>query len=141
MTADVCASRRMHQLAWIAPVLVVPLSACSLTVFGTAIPLGVGMRHSVEWVSDPEGNPEVPLSVTLRGDGQFLVNSDFPPGLYETPGPRPRVSCRWRKYAKTPAGSERIVQSGGGDRQVVSVETVNSTFESTGCMPWRMLVR
>lgn len=142
MTADFFGCRDLRRMAGIATGLALSLSACSLTVSGTAVPLEVGVSHSVEWVSDPEGNPEVPLSVTLRGDGQFLVNADFPPGLYETSGQRPRVPCIWRKSGKTAAGAERIVESGGGsERQVVSVESRDSTFQTEGCMPWRMVLR
>ena len=143
MSANTVGREHLRQLVVGAPIVALTLSGCSSNIPGTATSSDVGMSaHSVEWVSDPEGNPEVPLAVTLRGDGRFVVHADFPPGLYETYGPRTRSSCKWQRSAGTPSGPERIVDAGAGtERQVVLVEATDSIFQTEGCLPWQLLLR
>jgi hypothetical protein len=99
----------------------------------------VAQRNWVEWVTDPESNSHQPkyLEITLRGDGDFIVGADFPPGTYESQGGRGGQACRWLRLGSGPVGSKQVVKSGGGaGKQRVQIGQSDRLFRSNACQPW-----
>lgn len=113
---------------------------CSVETTGDARAPGYAVQGNwVEWVTDPESNSNQPeyVAVVLRGDGDFIVGKDFPPGTYESQGGRGQRACKWSRLGSGPLGSKRILESGEGvDMQRVEIGRTDQLFRSSACQPW-----
>lgn len=132
----------VRRLGQIVLFVAMPLCGCSTTIPGLPMPPMIGMTQAAEWVSDPEGNSESPQSMLLRGDGEFFVNNDFPPGVYRTSGARANANCEWQRVEAIRAGGERIVESGNAPgSQRVYIKPTDLKFRTAGCTAWVLLHR
>ncbi len=120
--------------------LVTLAPGCSRVTTGDVRSPGDVLQHNwVEWVTDPESNSFQPkfIAVVLRGDGDFSVGLDFPPGTYESQGGRGGRTCSWSLTGPNPAGSQQALQNGkGAGKQRVQVGESDVRFRSHACQPW-----
>lgn len=115
-------------------------SGCTVDIIGSALPQSDSVGHAVEWVTDPESDSKGLLAVTIRGDGEFLVGADFPPGIYISGGSRPGSVCIWQRLSRHPMGSRTVVAAGSSlDPQIVVVLPTDTSFTTQSCQPWRMV--
>ena len=116
------------------------LSGCTVDITGSALPQSYSVGHAVEWVTDPESDSKGILAVTIRGDGEFLVGADFPPGIYMSGGSRPGSVCFWQRLNRDPMGSPTVVAAGSSlDPQTVVVLPTDAIFATQSCKPWQMV--
>lgn len=116
------------------------LPGCTVDITGSALPSSDSVGNTVEWVTDPESDSKGILAVTIRGDGEFLVGADFPPGIYTSEGSRPGSVCAWQRISRDRLGSRTVVGAGSSrDQQTLAVLPTDSIFATWSCKPWRML--
>lgn len=147
MRHESVATRRRHRsltnTVTAACTVLLPLAltlGCSVETAGEAsAPSDAAQSNWVEWVTDPESNSHQPkyIKITLRGDGDFIVGNDFPPGTYESQGGRGGRACTWLRLGSSPAGSQRILETGSGEEiQRVQIAQSDQLFRSNACQPW-----
>jgi len=121
--------------------LCVLVAGCVIHSSGSGRPVpNLAVGKSIEWVTDPEADSRGFVSVTLRGDGIFIVGADFPIGTYISPGGRQGSTCEWRRIAMNPGGARWVVESGNGrGPQTVIINSTDLGLETDFCEPWRRL--
>lgn len=77
-------------------------------------------------------------SITIPGNGSYLVGSDFRPGTYRSSGNT--SSCYWERARSADGTGGSIIANGISTGQlVVTVATGDSVFRTTRCAAWKRI--
>ncbi|MFD3520165.1 hypothetical protein [Streptomyces sp. NPDC058653] len=84
--------------------------------------------------------PKDAKSVTIPGEGTFVVGEDVQPGTYKTSGPSDSEypNCYWARLRSTSGDFEDIISNGTPSGQTtVTISGGDGAFETTGCAEWK----
>jgi hypothetical protein len=74
-------------------------------------------------------------TMTIPGNGTFVVGQDIQAGTYGTADPG--YNCYWARLKNTEGGLESIITNGNSiGRTTVTIRPTDVAFETNGCRPW-----